>query len=192
MAYNIVKFIHVLAVVFMAAPLYNLIAVHERRRLGKAPFLIDRYFENIIKGAAIRCYVYQFTALITGLLLLPLGGFLWSDLIMNPILLLKLILLLALTGLLSVVQFRLQPAIEALLKEVKGDEIPEGIAKQIAPIRLRRTRLASICLFIVMTIVLLGLQITSRFGLLATAILMVIAGLFSWRVYRTGVRVGWL
>ena len=192
MAYNIVKFIHVLAVVFMAAPLYNLIAVHERRRLGKAPFLIDRYFENIIKGAAIRCYVYQFTALITGLLLLPLGGFLWSDLIRNPILLLKLILLLSLMGLLSVVHFQLQPAIEALLKEVKGDEIPEGIVKQIAPIRLRRTRIASICLFIVITIVLLGLQITSRFGPLATAILIVIAGLFSWRVYRTGVRIGWL
>ena len=192
MAYNIVKFIHVLAVVFMAAPLYNLIAVHERRRLGKAPFLIDRYFENIIKGAAIRCYVYQFTALITGLLLLPLGGFLWSDLIRNPILLLKLILLLSLMGRPSVVHFQLQPAIEALLKEVKGDEIPEGIAKQIAPIRLRRTRIASICLFIVITIVLLGLQITSRFGPLATAILIVIAGLFSWRVYRTGVRIGWL
>lgn len=192
MAYNIVKFIHVLAVVFMAAPLYNLIVVHERRRLGKATFLIDRYFENIIKGAAIRCYVYQFTALVTGLLLLPLGGFLWSDLIRNPILLLKLILLLALMGLLSIVHFRLQPAIEVLLNEVKGDEIPEGIAKQIAPIRLRRTRIASICLFIVITIVLLGLQITSRFGPLATAILIVIAGLFSWRVYRTGVRIGWL
>jgi len=192
MAYNIVKFIHVLAVVFMAAPLYNLIVVHERRRLGKATFLIDRYFENIIKGAAIRCYVYQFTALVTGLLLLPLGGFLWSDLIRNPILLLKLILLLALMGLLSIVHFRLQPAIEVLLNEAKGDEIPEGIVKQIAPIRLRRTRIASICLFIVITIVLLGLQITSRFGLLSTAILIVIAGLFSWRVYRTGVRVGWL
>jgi hypothetical protein len=75
---------------------------------------------------------------------------------------------------------------------VKGDEIPEEIAKQIAPIRLRRTRLASICLFIVIAIVLLGLQITSRFGPLATAILIVIAGLFSWRVYRTGVRIGWL
>ena len=192
MAYNIVKFIHVLAVVFMAAPLYNLIVVHERRRLGKATFLIDRYFENIIKGAAIRCYIYQFTALITGLLLLPLGGFLWSDLIGNPILLLKLILLLALMGLLSIVHFRLQPAIESLLAEVQGDEIPEGIAKQIAPIRLRRTRIASICLFIVITIVLLGLQITSRFEPMATAILIVIAGLFSWRVYRTGVRIGWL
>lgn len=192
MAYNIVKFVHVLAVVFMAAPLYNLIVVHERRRLGKAPFLLDRYFENIIKGAAIRCYVYQFTALITGLLILPLGGFPWSDLITNPILLSKLLLLLLLTGLLSVVHFRLQPAIEALLNEVKGDEIPEGIARQMAPIRLRRTRLASICLFIVIVSVLLGLQITSPFGPLTTAILIIIAGLFSWRVYRTGVRIGWL
>jgi hypothetical protein len=176
----------------MAAPLYNLIVVHERRRIGKAPFVVDRYFENIIKGAAIRCYVYQFTALITGLLLLPLGGFLWSDLIGNPILLLKLILLLALIGLLSVVHFRLQPAIDVLLNEVKRDTIPEDISKQIAPIRLRRTRLATVCLFIVMTIVLLGLQITSQFGLLATGILILIAGLFSWRVYRTGVRTGWL
>jgi hypothetical protein len=192
MAYNIVKFIHILAVVFMAAPLYNLIVVHERRRIGKAPFVVDRYFENIIKGAAIRCYVYQFTALLTGILLIPLAGFAWSDLIENPILLAKLLLLLLLTALLSVVHFRIQPTIESLLAKIEGDEIPEGIAKQIAPIRLRRTRLASICLFIVITIVLLGLQITSRFGSMATVILIVIAGLFSWRVYRTGVRIGWL
>jgi len=192
MAYDIVKFFHILAVVFMAAPLYNLIVVHERRRMGKVPFVVDRYFENIIKGAAIRCYVYQLTALFTGILLIPLGGFHWSDLIENPILLGKLLLLLLLTVLLSVVHFQIQPAIESLLAEVQGDAIPDGIAKQIAPVRLRRTRLATVCLFIVITIVLLGLQITSRFGPLATAILIVIAGLFSWRVYRTGVRIGWL
>jgi hypothetical protein len=192
MAYDIVKFFHILAVVFMAAPLYNLIVVHERRRMGKVPFVVDRYFENIIKGAAIRCYVYQLTALFTGILLIPLGGFHWSDLIENPILLGKLLLLLLLTVLLSVVHFQIQPTIEAILAKVQGNEIPEAITKQIAPIRLRRTRLATVCLFIVITIVLLGLQITSRFGPLATAILIVIAGLFSWRVYRTGVRIGWL
>ena len=126
MAYNIVKFFHILAVVFMAAPLYNLIVVHERRRIGKAPFVVDRFFENIIKGAAIRCYVYQFTALLTGILLIPLAGFAWNDLIENPILLAKLLLLLSLTALLSVVHFRIQPAIESLLAEVQGDEIPEG------------------------------------------------------------------
>ena len=192
MAYEMVKFFHILSVVFMAAPLYNLIVVHERRRIGKAPFVVDRYFENIIKGAAIRCYVYQFTALLTGILLIPLAGFAWSDLIENPILLAKLLLLLALTALLSVVHFQIQPAIESLLAEVQGDAIPDGIAKQIAPVRLRRTRLATFCLFIVITIVLLGLQVTSRFGLPVTAILILLAALFSWRVYRTSVRFGWI
>src|SRR3990172_6292647 len=105
------RFFHILAVVFMAVPLYNLIIVHERKRIGKAPFVVDRYFENIIKGAAIRCYVYQFTALFTGILLIPLGGLPWNDLIANPILLAKFLLLLLLTALLSAVHFRIQPAI---------------------------------------------------------------------------------
>ena len=192
MAYNIMRFFHILSVVFMSVPLYNLIIVHERKRIGKAPFVVDRYFENIIKGAAIRCYVYQFTALFTGILLIPLGGLPWNDLIANPILLAKLLLLLTLTALLSVVHFQIQPAIEAILSQVKGDELPEEIAKQIAPIRLRRTRLATLCLFIVITIVLLGLQVTTRFGLPATAILILLAALFSWRAYRTSVRFGWI
>ena len=192
MAYNIMRFFHILSVVFMAVPLYNLIIVHERKRIGKAPFVVDRYFENIIKGAAIRCYVYQFTALFTGILLIPLGGLPWSYLIVNQILLAKLLLLLTLTTLLSVVHFQIQPTIEAILSQVKGDELPEGIAKQIAPIRLRRTRLATLCLFIVITIVLLGLQVTTRFGLPATAILILLAALFSWRAYRTSVRFGWI
>ena len=39
MAYNIVKFFHVLAVVFMAkCALYDLIVVHERRRLARLHF----------------------------------------------------------------------------------------------------------------------------------------------------------
>jgi uncharacterized membrane protein len=192
MAYGIVKFLHILAVVFMAAPLYNLIVVHERRRIGKAPFVVDRFFENIIKGAAIRCYVYQLTALVTGVLLIPLAGFAWSDLVENPILLAKILLLLLLTALLSVVHLRIQPAVESLLAKVQGNEIPEEIGKQLAPIRLRRTRLATVCLFIVITIVLLGLQVVARFGGLATVILILLAALFSWRVYRTSVRFGWV
>src|SRR5690349_14175799 len=47
-AYLAVKFLHILTVVFMAAPLYNLILVHERQRFGKAPFAVDRYFENVV------------------------------------------------------------------------------------------------------------------------------------------------
>lgn len=192
MALDIVRFFHILAVVFMSVPLYNLIVVHERRRLGKVPFAVDRYFENIIKGAAIRCFVYQFTALLTGLLLIPLSRLPWNDLVQNPILLAKFLLLLLLVALLSVVHFRLQPAIEAILSEVQGDETPEGIVQRIPPIRLKRTRLATVCLFLVITIVVLGLQVASRFGLPVTAILILLAALFSWRVYRTPVRFGWI
>ena len=54
-AYDAVKFAHILTVVFMAAPLYNLIVVNERLRFGKAPYPVDRYFENLIKTNAVRC-----------------------------------------------------------------------------------------------------------------------------------------
>jgi len=192
MIYDFMRFFHILAVVFMSAPLYNLVVVHERKRLIKPTLAVERYFENIIRGSALRCYVYQLTALITGILLIPLGGSSLTDLIMNPILLAKLILLLVLTTLLSIVYYRLQPVVDRLLSEAEGEAMSESITRQIAPIRLRRTRLAAFCLFIVITIVLLGLQITAQFGFWTTALLIVLAALFSWRVYRTPIRFGWI
>ncbi len=192
MIHDFMRFFHILAVVFMSAPLYNLVVVHERKRLIKPTLAVERYFENIIRGSALRCYVYQFTALITGILLIPLSGSPLSDMIMNPMLLAKLLLLLLLTTLLSIVYFRLQPVVDRLLSEAEGETMSESIIKQIAPVRLRRTRLAAVCLFIVITIVLLGLQITARFGFATTALLIGLAGLFSWRVYRTPIRYGWI
>ena len=44
---DLVKALDVVAVVFMAAPLYNLIVVNERVQFGKAPLEVDQYFENI-------------------------------------------------------------------------------------------------------------------------------------------------
>ena len=191
MAYDVMKFLHILAVVFMSAPLYNLIVVHERIGFGKAPFAVDRYFENIIKGAAIRCYIYQSTALVTGILLVPLSGMAWSELVKNEVLLAKLILLLLLMSLLSFVHLRIQPSIESLLSEVTGDSIPEEIAPPLARLRVKRKRLAAVCLFVVITIILLGLQIFSKFGLPVFAILLLLAAVFSWRVYSSPVRLGW-
>jgi hypothetical protein len=192
MAYEGVKFLHILAVVFMSAPLYNLIVVNERVAFGKAPFAVDRYFEDIIKGNSLRCYVYQLTALGTGILLIPLVGLPWASLFENGILLAKLLLLLTLTSLLSVVHFRIQPAIEELLGRVEGDDIPQEIAKRILPLRIRRKRLAALCLFIVITIVFLGLQVFAQFDFSLSALLIAVAALFSWRVYRTPIRFGWI
>src|SRR3972149_11426802 len=140
--YELLRFLHVLAVGFMAAPLYNLIVVNERVRFGKAPLHVDQYFENIIRGNSTRCYIFQLTALVTGVLLVVLGGSVLS-LFTNWVLLAKLLLLLALMGLLSVVTFSIQPRIDRLLAEAEGGgAIPPPIAARIAPLRLRRRGLA--------------------------------------------------
>lgn len=189
--YDVMKFLHVLTVVFMAAPLYNLIVVNERARFGKAHIQVDRYFESLIRGNATRCYVFQITALVTGVLLVGLGGSLVS-LVTNWVLLAKLILLLALTGLLSVVTFSLQPRIDSLLAQAQGEVIPQEIGGQIGPLRLQRKRLATLCLFLVITAVLLGLQVFSPFALPLTGLLLLLAALFAWRVYRTPIPYGWV
>jgi len=189
--YDMLKFLHIITVVFMAAPLYNLVVVNERLRFGKAHVQVDQYFEAIIRGNSARCYVFQVTALVTGVWLVVQAGPL-SVLISNRMLLAKLVLLLALTALLSIVHFTIQPRIDRLLAQASGDTIPAAVAAQIAPWRLRRKRLASVCLFLVITTVLLGLQVFRPFAVWMTVLLLILAGLFAWRVYRTPIRYGWM
>lgn len=101
--------------VFMSTPLFNLIVVNERALFGPSfNYYADRYMENIIRRGASRCFVFQFTVLISGVLLLMLGPLgiqaLWS----NWVVLVKTIILLTLTGLLSYVHFSLQPKLNHL------------------------------------------------------------------------------
>lgn len=189
--YDLLKALHIVAVVFMAAPLYNLIVVNERVRFGKAPLEVDQYFENIIRGNATRCYIFQLTALASGVLLATLSGSIMSVLT-NGVLFVKLLLLLTLMALLSVVHLSLQPQIDRLLAQATGNAIPQPLAVQIAPLRLRRKRLASACLFLVVTTVVFGLQVYSRFTTPTTTLLLALAAVFAWRVYRTRVQYGWL
>ncbi len=191
-AYDGVKFLHILTVVFMAAPLYNLVVVNERLRFGKAPYAVDRYFENLIKTNALRCFVFQATALVTGILLIPLSGQPLGALFANEILLAKFFLLLILTVLLSYVHLGIQPRIEALLGKVQGNEIPSAIVEQLLPWRSRRKKLAGFCLFFVITLVLLGLQVFGRFHPLMTGLLILLAAVFSWRVYKSNIPYGWI
>ena len=190
--YDAVKFLHILTVVFMAAPLYNLIVVNERLRFGKAPYAVDRYFENLIKTNALRCFIFQATAFVTGIVLILLPGQSLSLLFTNRILLAKFLLLILLTVLLSYVHFGIQPRIEALLAQVQGEEISSSIAEQLIPWRSRRKKLAGFCLFFVIILVLLGLQVFVRFDLLLTGLLILLAALFSWRVYKTTIPYGWI
>lgn len=192
--YDLLKFFHVMSFVFMSVPLFNLVVVNERGQLG-IPFnyYADRYMENIIRRGATRCFTFQSTVLITGVLLLifgPLGiGGLWT----NWVVLVKMLLLFTLMGLLSYVHFRLQPQIDSLLTNLGPESIvPEGLLSQLKPLRVRRKRLATLCLFLVITTIILGLQVYQTYGPVLTIVLIALAGLFAWRVNRTLIRFGWI
>ncbi len=192
--FSVLKFLHVMAFVFMSVPLFNLIVVNERAQLGSSfNYDVDRYMENIIRRGASRCFAFQATVLVTGVLLLivgPLGiGALWS----NWVLLVKTLLLFSLMGLLSYVHLRLQPSIDAVLAEARPDAtVPDDLPARLKPYRVLRKRLATLCLFLVIVIIALGLQVYGRFGAGLTVALVVLAGLFAWRANKTLVRFGWI
>lgn len=192
--FPILKFLHVMAFVFMSVPLFNLIVVNERAQLGAGfNYAADRYMENIIRRGATRCFVFQWTVLVTGVLLViasPLGiEALWT----NWVLLAKIVLLFTLMGLLSYVHYGLQPRIEAVLAEVNPEgPIPEDLPARLKPHRVMRKRLATFCLFLVIVTIILGLQVYGRFGAGFTAALIGLAALFAWRVNKTLIRFGWI
>ena len=192
--YDVVKFFHVLGFVFMSVPLFNLIVVNERAALGSSfNYYADRYMENIIRRGAYRCFVFQATVFVTGVLLLIFGpwgiGTLWTNWVMA----LKTLLLFTLTGLLSYVHFHLQPKIESFIADLGPDsEVPEGIVAQLKPFRVRRKRMATLCLFLVITIIILGMQVYDTFNPAITLVLIGLAGLFALRVNKTLIRFGWI
>ena len=190
--YQIMKVLHVIGFVFMSIPLFNLIVVNERALFGAAfNYDADRYMENIIRRGATRCFVFQGTVLGSGLLLIVLGPglpALWT----NGILLAKTVLLFTLMGLLTYVHLSLQPSIDTLLARVRSaSDVPENFAAQLKPFRVRRKQVATVCLFLVLTTIILGLQVTSIFPLYLTVTLIALAGIFAWRVNRSLIRFGW-
>lgn len=179
--------------VFMSVPLFNLIVVNERALFGpKFNYYVDRYMENIIQHGAYRCFVFQSTVLITGVLLLILRPLGIEALWMNWIVFIKTILLFVLMGLLSYVHFRMQPRIEALIANIGPDsEVPDDLNSQLKPHRVLRKRLATFCLFTVVTIIILGLQVYGAYSPVLTIALIVLAGLFAWKANKTLIRFGW-
>ena len=192
--YDILKFLHVMSFVFMSVPLFNLIVVNERALFGPSfNYYADRYMENIILHGANRCFVFQSTVLISGVLLLIFGDlgieYLWT----NWVVLLKTIGLFALMGMLSYVHFYLQPKIEKIMATIGPEsEIPEDFAAQLKPYRVRRKKMATFCLFLVITIIILGMQVYTPFDPIVTVSLIILAGLFSWHVSKTLIRFGWV
>jgi len=192
--YDLLKFLHVMSFIFMSVPLFNLIVVNERAFFSSSfNYSVDRYMENIIKHGAYRCYTFQSTVFLTGVLLLVFGPLgikaLWS----NWIIVLKTILLITLMALLSYVHFKLQPAIEKLLTRCGPDTpLPDSLFSELKKHRVQRKRMATFCLFIVITIIILGIQVYSAFNPVLTLGLIGLAGLFAWRVSKTLIRYGWI
>lgn len=192
--YDLLKFLHVIGFVFMSIPLFNLIVVNERTLLGVSfNYYTDRYMENIIKNGAYRCYIFQTTVLITGVLLLVFGPLGIEAIWMNWIILVKTVLLFILMGMLSYVHFKLQPKIESYLSGLTADsEVPNNLVSQLKPYRIKRKWLATFCLFLVITSIILGLQVYVSYNPILTIILIGLAGLFAFKVNKTLVRYGWI
>ena len=186
----VVLLLHLVAMLFMAAPLYALLAVGERGRFTvPANYNTDRYLENILKNQPIRCYAYLAVILVTGVLLTWYRGWIWTD----PALIIKLVVIAALTSLLSYVHFKIQPHIESILEGWKpGEEVPPEKKTTFLAWRSRRKRLAGLCLFLVLTGLIMGVRLTWRLEPWVAVVFVVAAALFAWRVYRTPLRFGWI
>lgn len=192
--YNLLIAVHVISFVFMSVPLFNLILVAERGKLGpEINYPVDIYMESILSGGSTRCFVYQATVGISGILLLVFGSFgleaLWTEWIIS----LKTLLLFTLIILLSRVHFKIQPAVDAIFEKLKPeDQISDDDMTELKSLRGFRKKLASFCLFLVLTIIILGLQVYTTFSPIFTGSLVLLAALFSRRVYSKGIPFGWV
>jgi hypothetical protein len=188
----VLKVLHILTAILMAWPFYALVSVNQRALLG--PPLGDRvdiYMENIIKNRTIPCFVFQGTVLLTGLALVFVPGMGWDAFVASPPLGVKLLLLVLISVLLGYVHVSLQPRIDALFAQAEGLVTGE-LASQISVLRLRRKRLASLCLLVVLTSAMLGVQVWSPFPLWLTVVLVVLIAAFTWRGYRSLTPYGWV
>lgn len=183
--YDVVKVIHILSAILMAWPFYGLVVVNQRARLG--PPLGDRvdvFMEAVIKNRTVPCFVFQGTALASGLAMVLLSSQSLSPLLENPPLGAKFVLLLLISSILSYVHFSLQPRIDALFAQA-GAPISPDTASQIGALRLKRKRLASVCMFVVLTVSMLGVQAWRPLPGWLTAVLVGLIAAFTWRTYKT-------
>jgi hypothetical protein len=190
---SVLKVIHIASAVLLAWPYYALAAVNQRALLG--PPLGDRtdtYMENVIKSRTVPCFVFQATVLVSGMALVQLQGLGLSALITTPLLGAKFLLLLLIAGLLTYVHVALQPRIDTAFSEAVGDSMPSDLAKSIGEMRLRRKRIASICMFVVLTNVVLGVQVSAGLSVVVVVVLIVAVAAFTWRAFSSNTPFGWV
>lgn len=185
----ILAVVHVASALFMAAPLYMLIIVNERARLG-APLGLphDAYLENIIRQQPIRCFAYLTILTLSGVGLIVARGDAPSATLAT-----KIAAAAILFAILGYVHFGLQPQIDALLATLApGAPAPADTARVLPALRLRRKRLAATCLFLVLVAAVLGVRLLLQFSPVVAVVVIAAVAALSWRAYRTGVRYGYV
>ncbi len=188
----VLKVTHITTAILMAWPFYALVVVNQRVRLG--PPLGDRadtYMENIIKNRTIPCFVFQLTALLTGVWLVLEMGAGWSPLVENPRLALKLVGLVGIGGLLGYVHTNLQPRIDGLFARGADGGFASELAAEISTLRGQRKRMASVCLFVVLTEAMLGVQVWMPFSWWLNLVFIAAIAALTVRAYRTETPYGW-
>ncbi|MDE3091788.1 MAG: hypothetical protein KGJ80_20640, partial [Chloroflexota bacterium] len=115
----------------------------------------------------------------------------------NWVLGVKFVLLFVIAGLLSVVNFNIQPRLDALFAKAEGGKTasPFGIADadaaQIRALRLTRKKLSAVCMFFVFIEAMLGVQASAPFPLWLTAAFVLLIAAFTWRAYNSVTAYGW-
>jgi hypothetical protein len=191
--FDVLLIVHVLNAILMAWPFYALVVVNHRARLG--PPVGDRadtYMENIIKSRSVPCFVFQGTALATGLALVQLQGLGLGTVATDTALAAKTVLLLVIGGLLGYVHFGLQRQIDRLFLEIGEGVASVELAEKIGVLRMRRKLLASVCLFSVLTMAILGIYFSSGTAGTVTVVMIPVIGLFVWRAYKSAAPFGWM
>ena len=191
---DLLRVIHLLTSILMAWPAYALVAVNQRGQLG--PPLGDRtdvYMENIIKNRTIPCFVFQITVFLGLAMVHEIWGL--SELFTNGILFLKFSLLILVTGLLLYVHLIIQPKIDALFAE--ANPVPDENVPRISALRLLRKRFATVCMFVVLTEAIMGVQVIRHFPLwnglpLLTIFLLLAITAFTYRAYHSVTPYGWV
>ena len=189
---EVLRVIHLFTAIMMAWPFYALVAVNQRIRLG-TPLgdRTDLYMENIIKNRTVPCLIFQFTAGITGIALMLLRGMPLGALYTNYAIAIKVGLLAFVIGLLSHVHLNLQPKVDALFAQAGEGLVPPELVEKIGALRKRRTRFATTCLFCVLIISLMALQVWVMYPLWLNGALVGAIVVFTWRTFNSYMAYGW-
>ncbi|MHB1003671.1 MAG: hypothetical protein ACYC1B_07580 [Thermoleophilia bacterium] len=195
---NTTSFLHVLHIVAamtMAWPYYALAAVNQRVKLG--PPLgdrTDRYMENILKNRTNACFVFQFTILIGGFLLMwsrvRAGHFAADDFTSNWIISAKILILLMMMAMLTWVRFVVQPEVDRLFGDFT--DISDEAKARIGALRLRRKQMSTGCMFAGFAAAMLGVQTYDRFPAWLTVVLLAVLALWAYRSYKSETTFGWV